>query len=266
MIVNFLLPVLVTILAFRFLGAIPGFIVMILAILFMVYRALPNLYIVRANKEYEKVNIDKCLELLEKSYKTNRMSAANKVYYGYIALRCGKTDKAERMFHSALASRPDEKTKMQAKSNMAILLWKKHQLEDAIALMEEVFETYKNTAIYGTLGYFYILSGDIDKAYSFNMEAYEYNSGDKVIQDNLGQIYYYKNEFEKADEIYKKLMETAPNFPVPYYNYALVKLSLGDKEGAIELLKKALSYRFTYIAGVTERDVRAKLEALEEEA
>lgn len=265
MLVNFLLPVIVTVLAFLFLQPIAAFIVMLLAIVFMLYRSLPSLYIVRANKAYARADNDKAMRLLEKSYKTNRMTAAHKVYYGYLALRCGKPDKAERLFQSALQSHPDERTKMQAKSNMALVLWKRKQLPEAIELMEEVFKDYKNTAIYGSLGYFYILSGDIDKALAFNQEAYEYNSNDNVIIDNLGQIYYLKNDLDKATEMYEMLMERRPEFPVPYYNYAMVKLAKGDKEGAITLLKQALTFRFTYIAGVSEDQIRTKLELLETE-
>lgn len=262
---NFILPVLVTVLGFMFLGPIGGGIVMILAILFMVYRARVNLYILRANKAYDKADVDGAMRLLEKAYQTNQMSAQQKVYYGYLALRCGKPDKAERLFQSALQSKPDEKTKMQAKSNMALVLWKRKQLPEAIELMEEVFEHYKTTAVYGSLGYFYILSGDIEKALKFNEEAYEFNSDDNVIRDNLGQIYYLKNDFDKAEEIYEELLRRQPEFPVPYYNYALVKLAKGDKEAAILLMRKALTYRFTYIAGVSEDQIRTKLELLETE-
>ena len=263
--VNYLLPVLVTVLGFCIFGSVGGTVVMILAIAFMLYRMRVNLYILRANKAYAKAENEKAMELLEKGYQTNRMTASQKVYYGYLALRCGKPDKAERLLQSALQSHPDEKTKMQAKSNMALVLWKRKELPEATALMEEVFESYKTTAVYGTLGYFYILSGDIDKALAFNLEAYEYNSDDNVIRDNLGQLYYLKNDFDKAEEIYRALLERHPEFPVPYYNYALVKLAKGEKEEAIRLMHEALTYRFTYIAGVTENQIRTKLELLETE-
>lgn len=264
MLKNFLLPVIATVLGFYFFGNL-GFVVLLLALAYMIYRALPNLYILQANVAYNKADNNKCMALLEKAYQTGRMTAQNKVYYGYLALRIGKLDKAERLFQSALASSPDETSRMQAKSNMALVLWKKKELPEAIELMEEVFETYKNTAVYGSLGYFYILSGDLDKALEFNQEAYEFNSNDNVILDNLGQIYYLKRDYEKAAEMYEKLMERRPEFPVPYYNYALVKLELGDKEGAITLMRQALTFRFTFIAGVSEDQIRNHLELLETE-
>ena len=265
MLVNFILPVVATVLGFYFLGSVGGCVVMILAISFMTYRALPNLYILRANKAYAKADNDGAMRFLEKAYQTNRMTPSQKVYYGYLALRCGKPDKAERLFASALQSHPDEKTKMQAKSNMALILWKRGRLPEAVEQMEEVLQNYKTTAVYGTLGYFYILSGDLQKALNFNLEAYEFNSSDNVIRDNLGQIYYLKNDFDKADEIYTALMENHPEFPVPYYNYALVKLAKGNKKGAIDLMRQALTFRFTYIAGVSEDEIRTELELLETE-
>ena len=79
-----------------------------------------------------------------------------------------------------------------------------------------------STTLYGTLGYFYILNNQTAKALEFNKEAYEYNKENAVIADNLAYNYILFGEFEKAEEIYKVVLATKPQFIEPYYNYALL--------------------------------------------
>ena len=57
---------------------------------------------------------------------------------------------------------------VQVKQNYALLLWKEGNLSEAIKITEEIIEDYKNTVIYGNLGYFYILDGQKEKALEFN--------------------------------------------------------------------------------------------------
>jgi len=104
-----------------------------------------------------------------------------KILYGYLLLKTGKLEEAEKVFEELLNSNIDNAGLLQAKSNYALVLWKKGQLKDGIKMLEDVFSNYKNTTIYGSLGYLLILDGDMNKALNFNKEAYEYNSSDPVI-------------------------------------------------------------------------------------
>ncbi len=151
------------------------------------------------------------------------------------------------------------------KSNYALALWKNGELDRAIAIYEDIFPKYKNTIIYGSLGYLYILKGDLEKALKFNQEAMEYNDTGTVILDNLGQTYYLMGEYEKAEEIFKKLMTLSPKFPEAYYDYALVLEKLGNKSGCIENLKNALNYKPNFLSGVTVEQIQDKLKQVETE-
>ena len=99
----------------------------------------------------------------------------------------------------------------------------------------------------------------MDKALKFNQEAYEYNDSNSIIMDNLGQAYYLNGDYSKAAEIYEKLMAANPTFPEAYYNYGLVLLAMGKKEEALEMMKKALNYDFTYLSTVTKENVEEKI-------
>lgn len=102
------------------------------------------------------------------------------------------------------------------------------------------------------MGYLLILQGDYGKALEHNLAAYEYNSNDKIIQDNLGLNYYLLDMYDRSEEIYEALLEKSPTFPDPYFNYGLVFLKLNEPEKAIEYMKKALEYNFSYLSSLTK--------------
>jgi len=76
-----------------------------------------------------------------------------------LLLKTGKLEEAEKVFEELLNSNIDNAGLLQAKSNYALVLWKKGQLKDGIKMLEDVFSNYKNTTIYGSLGYLLILDG-----------------------------------------------------------------------------------------------------------
>lgn len=55
--------------------------------------------------------------------------------------------------------------------------------------MEKLYEEAPNGRIYQTLGFAYILEGDLKKALSFNLEAMDYDENDAVVLDNLATTY-----------------------------------------------------------------------------
>ncbi len=46
----------------------------------------------------------------------------------------------------------------------------------------------------------YNLSGDYEKALAFNKEAYDYNSDDNIIVDNLADTYSLMGEYKEAEK------------------------------------------------------------------
>jgi tetratricopeptide (TPR) repeat protein len=223
-----------------------------------------SIYVIKANKSYQAGNQDEALGFLEKAYKTNKAKAGIVTTYGYLLLKTGHLEEALRIFKEQLASSKIKGNDLfNLKANYALALWKEGHLDKAISVYEDIFPYYKNTNIYGSLGFLYILEGNLDKALKFNLKALEYNDTGAVILDNLGQTYYLMGEFEKADEIYKKLMSFSPGFPEAFYDYALVLEKLGNKEKCIENLKKALLLKPNFLSVITSEQIEAKLGELE---
>lgn len=225
-----------------------------------------KIYAIKASSAYQKKDFQGTLTWLDKAYKTGGAKINVVTTYGYILLKYGTVEDAIKIFDEQLSSTKLSNTdRFNIKSNYALALWKKGQLDEAIALFEEIIPYYKNTIVYGNLGYLYNLRSDFEKALTFNLEAYDYNNSNGVILDNLGQTHFLMGDLEKANEIFKKLMELNPKFPEAFYDYALVLEKMGDKEKCIEKLRNALLYKTNNLSAITDRDIENKLAQMEQE-
>ncbi|HHW49661.1 MAG TPA: tetratricopeptide repeat protein [Clostridiaceae bacterium] len=257
--IKYLLPIAVIIILFFFntLLGILGIIVYILYILFM---ARSGIYKLIGSVRYSKGDMDNALKWLKKSYESNKANPHTAIPYAYLLLKSGKLDESEKVFSEILGKKLNADDRNLAKSNYALLLWKKGNLDEAVNMLEEVFKEYKTTTVYGSLGYLLILKRDLDRALEFNLEAYDYNSSNTIIQDNLGYTYYLRGEYDKAAEIYEKLLASNPTFPEAYYNYGLVLVKMGEPAKALEFMEKSLNYRLTFLSTITREEIEGKIE------
>ena len=233
---------------------------------FIVYMLFSNRYIfyeVFATKAYKKGDMEKAISLFEKASKSTQ-NPRPKISYGYLLLKIGELDKASQVFKEMIDSDMDEDSKIKAKSNYALVLWKKGELDSAINLLEEVLSEYTSTVVYGSLGYLYILKGDLEKAVEFNKEAYDYNDSDPIILDNLGNAYYLTGELSKSKEIYKELMNLNPQFPEAFYNYSLLLKKLGKLDEALDYMKKANNFNLSFLSNLTKTDIEKQLKEIED--
>ncbi len=233
-------------------------------ILALVILKREKFYTIIGAYNYTRNNIDKAYKWYRRAYNDGKGKPRNVVIYGYLMLKSGKPDEAESIIKNLLQRDIPKEDRLFAKSNLALAIWKKGDLDGAVEILENVFKEYKTSIIYGSLGFLLILKGDLEKALAFNLEAYDYNNSNAVIQDNLGQTYYLRGEIEKAEEIYGKLIPANPSIPEAYYNYGLVLMNKGKKTEAADNFRKALDYRFTYLSTISEEDVRQKIAETEQ--
>lgn len=270
---KFLLPAAIVWAAFAYGQALPlggaaggklyGLIALVLAALFIVLLNLPALYVGVADRAYKKGDKKKAFNYFERAYKTGRLGALYVVYYSYVALREGRMETSDTLVGELLKRKNlSEKDRLQAKTNLGLLRWKQGQLDEAAEILAEVHEKGASSVSYGNLGLMYILQGDLDKALAFALEAYDYNDGDNAIADNLGEVYFLRGEYGKADEIYQALMERSPKTPTPYYNYGKVLAAKGDAAGAEDYFTRALRFKFNSLTCVSREDVEKELAKL----
>ena len=183
--------------------------------------------------------------------------------YAYYLMREGHVEKAEALYHKLLSQSVKPELRLKIRADLAVLMMKTGRIDEAIEELEEIVLNFTTTTTYGTLGYLYILKNNRRRAEAFNREAYDYNSDDAVILDNMVQLYVKVGRYEQAKEYADKLIAKKPYFIEAYYDAAYVYLKLGEIEMAKEILEKGADCRITFMSTVKEEEVVALREAIE---
>lgn len=256
--INLILPLAVIVIAWN-VNIWLGILALLSYFAIQLYISRPTLYNLIGSRKYTLGQIEDALKWFKRAYDTKKAGARISVSYAYLLLKNAELAKSEEVLQQVLKSNPKAEDITYTKSIMALVLWKKDELDAATDMLIDVMQTYKTTSVYGSLGYMLILKGDLEKALQFNLEAYDYNSSDKVILDNLGQNYYLLGMYDKSKEIYEALIEKSPTFPEAWFNYGLLLEKLGEPERALENMKKALDYKFSYLCSIRREDIEAKI-------
>ncbi len=224
-----------------------------------------GLYTNIGNIKHGRGNLKSAVKWYRRASKCKRAKPGIAISYSYLLLKSGMVEEADKALRAIDTSKLHEYDRIMHVSNSALVLWKKDDLDGAITLLEN-YSTEKNTLILGSLGYFLILKGDLDKALSYNLDAYQYNGADMVIRDNLGLNYYYLGDYPKAEEIYESMIKAKikPGFPVAYYDYALVLIALEKFDKAKEYLKKTSGFNLNFLSSVTKEQIDERLKEIEE--
>ena len=206
-----------------------GIAALVLALAYAVYSFIPTIYANRGNAALSQNDNEEALRWYKKAVDTKHANVIIRASYAFMLLKTGNPEEAETVLNMILMSKnlPENKKNM-AKQYRCMVYYKLGRLDDAIEEAEELFETYKNTAVYGMLGYFKILKGEnLDETLRFCLEAYDFNSDDRDILDNLSIVYYKMGQYDKAKEISDRLIETAPKFVEAFYHGAKIREKIG---------------------------------------
>ena len=242
---------------------VPWLLLIIIVVYVIVKRA--DLVARVAHIRFARGNTQKSLKTFKLANKIGKMNFENKISYGYLLLRMGNIDEAGKVLNLVTMQAPAKNptVKFRARAMLALVAWKRGELDDAIESLETVFENYKNTIVYQSLGLMYIEKGDKNRALEFNLAAYEYSDSDKIIVDNLAEAYVLCGDLEAAREMYEKLFTLEPHFPEAFFGYGKLLIELGEREKGIELARQALDKPFTFLSAITRDEVERYLETNE---
>ncbi|NTV90397.1 MAG: tetratricopeptide repeat protein [Clostridiales bacterium] len=255
---KFILPVAAIVLlsSYNFIAGLVGVALYIVFLLF-INRASFYTYIGRI--KYADNKLSEALAWYERAYATGKTKPKTSGSYAYLLLKNGMLDKAEKILNGLMNLKLQKDEVLYIKSNLALVLWKKGDLDAAIAMLEDILPDFRNSTIYGSLGTLVILKGEMEKAIAINAEAYEFNSSNTIIMDNLANAYYLNGQYRESEDIYDKLMEKNPTFPEAYYNYGLLLLSTGRAKKAVEMFTKADGFVISYLGTVSKEEIAEKL-------
>lgn len=215
--------------------------------------------------QYNKKNYVKALRLLKSAHLSSAGKMNNSYNYAYILLREGRPEEAKAAIkYAMLRGNVKESETYLGKEILSMIYYKQGDYAEATKLMQSIFDHYKSSNVYGSLGYYKILA-KADDAESFALEAYEYNKNDKVILDNLVQLYYEKGDFATAKKYSDEATSASATGIETFYHAALVEKALGNKEEAIENFKKALSFTPSFLTTVTPEEIERQIMLLERE-
>jgi len=237
-----------------------GIAAVILLVIYLYFKWLPGFCVAKARNVYPK-DPEKALKLFERAEQF-RMNIGQMRVYAYYLLREGKVEKSEEIYKKLLRAGLKPELRLAIRADYAVLLLKTGRHDEAIAELEDVTVHFTNTTTYGTLGYLYLLKDSVRKAVNYNEEAYDYNSDDPVILDNMTQLYIKLGDYNKAKKYADELIAKKPYFVEAYYDSAYVYMKLGEIEKAKELIDDAKCCKITFMSNVKESDLEEFEEAL----
>ncbi len=229
--------------------------------IYLYFKWLPGFCVANARRVYPN-NPEKALKLFARAEKF-RMNIGQMRIYAYYLLREGQVEKSEEIYKKLLKAGLKPELRLAVRADYAVLLLKTGRHDEAIAELEDVTVHFTNTTTYGTLGYLYLLKDSVRKAVNYNEEAYDYNSDDPVILDNMTQLYIKLGDYNKARKYADELIEKKPYFVEAYYDSAYVYMKLGNIKKAKELIEDAKCCKITFMSNVKESDLEEFAQNLE---
>lgn len=260
----YLIFMLATMISF-FYNPLMGVFLLVLGFILLLFVNRANIMMYMGYGQYNKKNYARGLKLMQSAHMSNAGNMNNSYHYAYMLLREGRLEDAKAAIKYALlrGNLKDSET-YKGKEILSLISYKQGDYKEATKIMQSVFDHYKSSNVYGSLGYYKILAKAED-AESFALEAYEYNKNDKVILDNLVQLYYSKGDCEQAKKYSDEALGAQFTGIETYYHAALVDKAMGNKEKALENFKKALSFTPSFLTTVTTDEIERQIQLIEME-
>lgn len=237
-----------------------------------IFSILGNLYLV-------KYDLRRAIICYEKALNANTKNAISIYNYGLVTLQSGDFNKALDLIYKSKALNDNilkNSRKNSKKYNRAIILhknialalassyWRLNNLEKAINILEDLrkqFE-YINANTLTTLGYFYLLVKNYEKATELTNLALKDDESYFPAWDNLGQIALETNDIPKAKEYFLKSLNINPKSVDSLFNLGIAEEIEQNKEKAIEYFTKALECPINSLNTVTKEIINQKIESL----
>ncbi len=203
---------------------------------------IPDLYSNLANIYYIKGEFDSAIS----NYQTAITLNPNKSWTSVIAQTMGfvyqenksDPDAAISAYQTAYVLTPDD---IDIYVNLGSAFYDKEDYNNALAVYRQALELQPHNAkIHCNLGFLYWGKGDTEEAIKSYELAIKYNVKYDIAYNNLGVIYLDDlGRVNKAIELFKKAVETNPNYALAHFNLARAISIVGDKVEAAKLYQMA---------------------------
>lgn len=234
-----------------------GLILTLGAISYLLIKNIDSIYGLLGSRAYAESKKDKAIKWYEKAIASGKASASVRINYAMILLRTGNPKRAEEEFNAVISNKAySEAEKRSAKEYRCMAYLKQGNTELAYSEAKALFQDIKNTITYGIIGYLMqLVETTPEEHLALCEEAYDYNSDDRDITDNLVVALIRNNELDRASELAADLRDNHPTFVEAFYHSALIELKRGNKDLAKEYLLRIKDCRRSYLTTVSEDEI-----------
>ena len=203
---------------------------------------IPDLYSNLANIYYIKGEFDLAIS----NYQTAITLNPNPSWTSIIAQTMGfvyqenksDPDAAISAYQTAYVLTPED---IDIYVNLGSAFYDKEDYDNALQIYRQALEYQPHNAkIHCNLGFLYWGKGDTEEAMKSYELAIKYNDAYDIAYNNLGVIYLDDlGRVKKSIELFKKAVETNPNYALAHFNLARAISIIGDKVEAAKLYQMA---------------------------
>jgi tetratricopeptide (TPR) repeat protein len=191
----------------------------------------------------------------EKALANGMKSIKRRGTYAVLVMRKGEFERSIQMFDKLILERPPKEFRIKIRLNRAIAYTKAGRFEEAKVALEDIHASMRSVRVYESLGYLYVIAND-PKAEEYNLEAYDYDSTNSVILDNLTQYYLQNNDYIKARKFAEKAYEENDNQVDILYHLTLIEEHAGNINKAKEYADKLMDAKLTPMNDVTKEQLQ----------
>lgn len=237
-----------------------------------IYSFLGNAYVTKGDKQ-------RAIICFEKAINANTKNILAIYNYGLILLQDGAFDKSLQLFLKALnlnEKKINKKSLAPSAINKTIFLekniplaiassyWKLNQIDKAIETLENLRKKYEyvNPNTLTTLGYFYLLKKDYEKAKEITQLALNDDENFFPAWDNMGQIYLEQKDLTNAKENFLKALSLNKNSVDSLYHLGVISQMQNDNNEALDYFYKAKNCNITTLNTISKEMIEEKINLL----
>ncbi len=214
-------------------------------------------YFIQGNRHYmnkKKEDKSKTWDYYRKAYETGLVDKY-KITMASILIQKNDHNFGGEILDSIISNARDETLVKRAIIAKSMVYQINGDVDKSIEILEDVKDGgYSDIYLMINLQTYVLYQNDLKKAKELIKETLDEKKTVIGIADNHGWYYILTGQWEKAYHIYIDVIERKPHSPDPYVHAAQVYLHYNNKEKAIELLKEA-SNKTWYNTIIFDRDI-----------